>query len=343
MQRVARSCFVGPRHSGVIGKAAELEKRLCASPPSDVGRSGRDPHHLSQPSRLPFGIIDASLCFQAFGAYIFMASNPKPVSENNPGPDAGRKPDDQASQTKPNIPPSSSLPELPPPKTHCQITCKIENNWWDKVKPIVEILGIILLGVYTFYTIKMYQANNNAAHAARDAADAAKGSFDLARQSFHFEQRAWVSVTIPAIPLNGKYIPATLQMTNTGKTPATGIQGNIVATILAKGERPTFGDYSVGHPHKRLYAAAVFPNSPLPITIAVAEYGPTAEQQIIPDDSLRKDIANGNRFIVFYGEITYSDIFGIKHWTHFCTVTAPAVLDNLTECISYNNIDYNQE
>jgi hypothetical protein len=29
---VARTCFVGPRHSGVPKKAAELEMRLCASP-----------------------------------------------------------------------------------------------------------------------------------------------------------------------------------------------------------------------------------------------------------------------------------------------------------------------
>ena len=131
-------------------------------------------------------------------------------------------------------------------------------------------------------------------------------------------------------------------MTNTGRTPATGVQGEIVATILTKGQRPTFGDYTIGHPHNRLYAAAVFPNAPVPSTILVAQYGPTSEQYIIPDDSLRKDIANGERFIVFYGEITYSDVFGIQHWTHFCTTTAAAVLDNLKECISYNNVDNNE-
>jgi hypothetical protein len=174
-------------------------------------------------------------------------------------------------------------------------------------------------------------------------ANTAKGSFDWARQSLRLDQRAWVSVAIPAsFPFNGRSIPATIQMTSTGKTPATGVQGDVVATILVKGEKLAFEDYSVGHPHNRLHAVAIFPNAPIPATLLVAKYGPASEQYVIPDGSLRKDIANGNRFIVFYGEITYSDVFGVKHWTRFCTTTVTAVLDNLKDCISYNNVDGNE-
>jgi hypothetical protein len=103
-----------------------------------------------------------------------MMSEPELIRKNNPSPNTGREPDDETGQTKPDIPPSSSVPEFPPTKTHCQITCKAEKNWWDKVKPIVEIAGIVLLGVYTVYTIKMYRANKEAADAAQESAAAAK-------------------------------------------------------------------------------------------------------------------------------------------------------------------------
>lgn len=99
-----------------------------------------------------------------------MTSNSEPVSKDKPGPDTSRKSDEQASQTKPDIPPTTSVPQLPPSEGHRQITNKPEKNWWDKIKPFIEIAGITLLAVYTIYTIKMYHANKEAADAAKNAA-----------------------------------------------------------------------------------------------------------------------------------------------------------------------------
>jgi len=42
----------------------------------------------------------------------------------------------------------------------------------------VEVLGIVILGIYTAYTARMYEANRRAADAAKSAADAAKLSAD---------------------------------------------------------------------------------------------------------------------------------------------------------------------
>jgi|SRR5271165_3466522 len=44
-----------------------------------------------------------------------------------------------------------------------------ERNWWDKWKPIVEISGVVLLAIYTSFTIPMYFANKKAADAAKSA------------------------------------------------------------------------------------------------------------------------------------------------------------------------------
>ena len=158
------------------------------------------------------------------------------------------------------------------------------------------------------------------------------------------DQRAWVSVALPAsFPLTGTSIPVTTQITNSGKTPARAVEGDVVATVLNKGEEPALGDFSVGHPHNRLYVGVVFPGAPIPITIALIHYGPKKGETIVPDDALRQDIANGNRFILFYGRLTYHDVFGIQHWTQFCTGSGSAMQDNLKKCISYNDVDSNKK
>jgi len=64
-----------------------------------------------------------------------------------------------------------------------------EKDWWDRWKPLVEIVGIALLAVYTAYTLKMYRANKQSADAARDAAVAAKQSADTQEDSFQLERR----------------------------------------------------------------------------------------------------------------------------------------------------------
>jgi hypothetical protein len=84
------------------------------------------------------------------------------------------------------------------------------------------------------------------------------------------------------------------------------------------------GDFSVGHPHNRVYGGRAFPGSPIPTTITVVYYGPTTAETIVPDDTLPRDIANGSRFIIFYSRISYYDVFGIQHWTQFCTGSGTA-------------------
>jgi hypothetical protein len=158
------------------------------------------------------------------------------------------------------------------------------------------------------------------------------------------DQRAWVSVAFPtSFPLTGTFIPVGTKITNSGKTPAIAVEGDFVATVLNKGEESTAGDFSVGHPHNRLYTGVVFPGAPIPITLTVTHYGPRAAEAIVPDDALRQDIANGKRFIIFYGRITYYDVFGIQHWTQFCSGSGVAILGNLKNCISYNNVDNNKK
>ena len=71
----------------------------------------------------------------------------------------------------------------------------------------------------------------------------------IMREAMRVDQRAWVSVVTPtAFPLNGTSIPVVTQIVNSGKTPARAIEGDVVATVLNRGEEMALGDFTVGHP-----------------------------------------------------------------------------------------------
>jgi hypothetical protein len=58
-------------------------------------------------------------------------------------------------------------PQLPLDNLNYKIGSRKKENWWDKIKPFVELCGVILLAVYTGYTIKIYSANKKAADVAQ--------------------------------------------------------------------------------------------------------------------------------------------------------------------------------
>lgn len=59
------------------------------------------------------------------------------------------------------------------------------------------------------------------------------------------------------------------------------------------------------------------------------------------------DFNTGRKDAIAYGTITYSDIFGVQHWTHFCTVNQKLVDVGVvrnsghTKCSAYNRDDTN--
>jgi hypothetical protein len=166
------------------------------------------------------------------------------------------------------------------------------------------------------------------------------------RKAMRVDQRAWVSVPFPnTFPSNGTELHAITQIIDSGKTPAKAVQGDVIATVFSKDDNLTIGDFSIGHPHERFRAPGViFPNIPMPITIAVGTYEAFGKKIVPADESLRKDIAEGRRFILFFGRLTYSDVFGVEHFTQFCTGSGMGISsDVLRDCLKYNDVDSNEE
>lgn len=127
----------------------------------------------------------------------------EPIGEDNPTPDAKRESDVQTTDPQPAVPPAPCAPQLPPSHHQYEITCKPEKDWWDKYKKFVEIAGVVILGVYTGYTIKIYGANHDAAVAAQKTLCEIQKQTTLMRQETIGNQGAILeldpALSIPAI------------------------------------------------------------------------------------------------------------------------------------------------
>lgn len=119
-----------------------------------------------------------------------MSTNP--AGENKITPHGERESEEESNHSNPNVPVTPTKPESPPTKAHYQITCVTEKSWWDKFKPFLEVAGIALLAIYTFFTIKMYRAN-------KQSADAAKSAAETAHDAFVKGNRPWLGVDGPPV------------------------------------------------------------------------------------------------------------------------------------------------
>lgn len=294
-----------------------------------------------------------------------MTSESEPIRENNQAADAGRESDVQASNTKPNIPPTPSATTLPPTKPHCEITCKTEKDWWDKWKPFVEIIGIALLAVYTGYTIKMYYANKEAAEAAKSAAAtadatlkeiqkggtdthdlavaagkqaaAAKSAAENAKQSlqttietFHLDQRAWVAVSrflLSNEPEADKEIKVDFWLVNTGKTPAK--DEVLQSALFVAPHRPPMTKFVI--PKISMSRFILTPGT-------TNQFGSTDSWKV-PEPNLGQYLKK-SQFLYFHAILRYTDVFQKDHWTTVCAIhTYGRPLDEFIYCEEGNAMD----
>lgn len=167
--------------------------------------------------------------------------------------------------------------------------------------------------------------------------------------SMRKDERAWVSVNAAATP---RFVNDTVGnvtvfwdavATNTGKSPARHFAVEVVVDKVRNGVYPAF-------PYNRTVtlstAGLILPNGNVPIQALLGEPMTVNGQQVpIPlSPSEYQDILDGKDFLIVYGHSTYVDIFGKKHWQHFCGWSSPttkAVQVTASTCSNYNDVDDN--
>ena len=113
-----------------------------------------------------------------------MASDSQTSGKDNNAPNTQSKSNINTDNPKNRITPTPSEPGPHPAECKQQITCETKRHWWDKAKPYVELGGVLLLAIYTGFTIAMYFANKKAADAAKDAADTARDALTSVQRAF---------------------------------------------------------------------------------------------------------------------------------------------------------------
>jgi hypothetical protein len=56
----------------------------------------------------------------------------------------------------------------------------------------------------------------------------------------------------------------------------------------------------------------------------------------------KTELDNGNAYVLLLGEVWYSDVFGVRHWTKFCEMSSQLDLAVVKKCIAFGAVDANQ-
>jgi hypothetical protein len=126
---------------------------------------------------------------------------------------------------------------------------KSPSNWWDRAKPWVELGGVILLAIYTGFTIAMYFANKKSADAAKQAAKTAQEALIDSQASFKLQNRPYVIVPGTATFVVDKKghidkTRANVAYRNVGKTPGQDVVLTSYFTVVRINiEKPTWEEW----------------------------------------------------------------------------------------------------
>jgi hypothetical protein len=159
------------------------------------------------------------------------------------------------------------------------------------------------------------------------------------------DQRPWLKVSLAPFGMQALApIGGTVQLMNSGKTPARGIvHGDFVVEKVKNGEKPKL-DYPA--PHVTFTVGMIAPNDPMePIPVDRRRFAADGSNESDPITQPElDDLKHSKIFFVVYGTVYYSDFFGSSHWTKFCTyVVAPDTSGSVTaqKCTDYADVDKN--
>ena len=120
----------------------------------------------------------------------------EPIRENQNAPHGDRECEHQPDTPKQQVPSTVAESKLPPSHPECYKSQKAKRDWFDYVKGVLEVAGLIVLCVYAAFTIKIYRANQQAADAAHDTLVEIQKQTKLSRQQVVGAQQAIVGMSV---------------------------------------------------------------------------------------------------------------------------------------------------
>jgi hypothetical protein len=200
--------------------------------------------------------------------------------------------------------------------------------------------------------IGQLSATNRGVGYAQKQADAAQDSVKAITRQMRQDQRPWIKVSegLNDIKLEkGQEITGWVTYQNIGKTVATDIVGEWRIEKIMEGEIPRF-PYTKINARDVVITGIVFPADPVvtstatwyqPLTPTQLKTNTPPDKRFIQDDDVR-DFTEGKAFLIMYGRFRYSDTFGVKHWTKFCSWRSfKTGYYHARDCAAYSRADKN--
>lgn len=227
-------------------------------------------------------------------------------------------------RANPNVSAAPCVPSAPPSKTHCEITCKTEKDFWDHAKTFAELLGIVLLAVYTAYTIKMYCTNKTAAGAAQDAAHTADQTLRMAYRPWVTAQSVTLLEPLTFPPQHRFNLKVVVNLKNTGTSVATD-------GIAMPDAEPDFTAIISKNVHRSCDTANGFRSTkardtPWETGFVLAPGDVLAVPATMGSDDISPEQIGKGQFYIL-GCVIYSDQYKTWHHTQFCFQPDSPVLD----------------
>jgi len=211
------------------------------------------------------------------------------------------------------------------------------------ISGILAAVGIVALVIYHGQLevmrgqlgeiIRQYPELQKSSQAARDSADSSQTTLNEATKNFIVDERAWVGVELKMDnfgPLAPSYFTYTFKFKNYGRSPALNIW--TIDNAWA---------YGLKFPASPYYVKKM----PTPFEVHSTSPLFPGEEHAMPGTSHISqpqidEIGKGHLWWYSYGIITYDDIFGQHHTTHFCYRHGVNPPDNKPIlCDTYNDAD----
>lgn len=187
-------------------------------------------------------------------------------------------------------------------------------QWWKERAEIVALVAGIGYAVVTYWQWR-----------------------DL-RHNFQVEQRAWIQLTTPLIPMSE--IPTRglhISVANVGKSVAQQVVSASAIELVKRDDAPLL--YARKR-HNVTDFNLLFPNTIQGNTEVLFVNEADGALHELTDAEIAGLVA-GTFYIAVYGQISYSDNFGI-HWTRYCEWKSysrnPRLVFNAKSCTDWNNV-----
>jgi hypothetical protein len=151
----------------------------------------------------------------------------------------------------------------------------------------------------------------------------------------------------------GQPIKIEVRVTNIGKTTAEKIFGTLIVQYVPKGGKPILPKrenrivFTEGtKPEKGALPGTawgeptIYPNEVSQNSFSRSRWGKNGTIEDDPISQTEKtELDNGNAYVLLLGEVWYSDVFGVRHWTKFCEISSQLDLEVAKKCLAFGTVD----